>query len=233
MKQRTQHHDGRLCTWNRSRILLVQNPLMTQQTCPTWIHIPRLRVVSVTSSLAYSNLQSALAEYQRGITVLKYIVVKKLSDCKPDDPRLGFCGFLKVEVVQQVTRTMSFNLVIRIKRRNKQQQRYQHTISTSMAHTATYSQASNSCQYSLSHTQMQASQQQMLHTFTHVPQALPQQQHVQLQNSTFNRHLLSHMHQLNSRSMDRLHSIECSHIHHMPVMSAPQQLMQQQRNSTT
>ena len=60
----------------------------------------RSRVVSVTSSLAYSDLQAALAELQRGITELKDIVVKKFSDEKPDDPRLGFCDFLKVEVVQ-------------------------------------------------------------------------------------------------------------------------------------
>ena len=53
----------------------------------------------MTSSLADSNLQSALAESQRGITDLKD-VVKKLSDDKRNDPSLGFCDFLKVEVVQ-------------------------------------------------------------------------------------------------------------------------------------
>ena len=65
-------------------------------------YTPTLRScgVSVTSSLADSDLQSALAESQRWITELKDIVVKKLSDDKPDDPRLGFCDFLKVEVVQ-------------------------------------------------------------------------------------------------------------------------------------
>ena len=58
-------------------------------------------MVSVfTSSLAESDLQSALAESQRGITELKGIVAKKLSDDKPDNPRLDFCDFLKVEVVQ-------------------------------------------------------------------------------------------------------------------------------------
>ena len=43
------HPDGRLCRWNRSRTLLAQIALMTQQTCPTWIHIPLLldRVASV------------------------------------------------------------------------------------------------------------------------------------------------------------------------------------------
>ena len=35
---KSQHPDGRPCTWDLSRILLVQNPLMTQQTCPTRIH---------------------------------------------------------------------------------------------------------------------------------------------------------------------------------------------------
>ena len=65
-------------------------------------HTPTTRslAVSVTSSLADSDLQAALAESQRGITKLKDIVVKKFSDEKPDDPRLGFCDFLKVEVVQ-------------------------------------------------------------------------------------------------------------------------------------
>ena len=46
------------------------------------------------------KVQSALAEYQRGITELKDIVVKKFSDDKLEYPRLGFCDFLKVEVVQ-------------------------------------------------------------------------------------------------------------------------------------
>ena len=47
--ERAQHPDGRLCTWNRSRILLVQNPLVTQQICRTLIHISLLldRVASV------------------------------------------------------------------------------------------------------------------------------------------------------------------------------------------
>ena len=60
-------------------------------------HTPttRLRAVSVTSSLADSDLQAALAKSQRGITELKDIVVKKFED-KPDNSRLGFCNFLKV-----------------------------------------------------------------------------------------------------------------------------------------
>ena len=61
---------------------------------------PKSCGISVTSSLADSNLQSALVESQRGITELKDIVAKKLTDDKPDNPRLGFCDFLKVEVVQ-------------------------------------------------------------------------------------------------------------------------------------
>ena len=60
----------------------------------------RWRAVSVTSSLADSYLQSALEESQRGITESKDIVVKKFSDDKNDNPRLGFCVFLKVEGVQ-------------------------------------------------------------------------------------------------------------------------------------
>ena len=45
-------------------------------------HTPntRSRSVSITSSLADSNLQSAHAESQRELTELKDIVVKKLSD---------------------------------------------------------------------------------------------------------------------------------------------------------
>ena len=66
----------------------------------TYTPTTRSRAVSVTSSLANSDLQSALAESQREITELKDIVVKKLSDDKPDNPRMGFCEFLKVEVVQ-------------------------------------------------------------------------------------------------------------------------------------
>ena len=36
------HPDARPCMWNRHRILLIQNPLMTHQTHATWIHIPLL-----------------------------------------------------------------------------------------------------------------------------------------------------------------------------------------------
>ena len=61
---------------------------------------PRSSGVSVTSSLADSDFQSALVESQRGITELKDIVAKKLADDKADNPRLGFCGFLQVELVQ-------------------------------------------------------------------------------------------------------------------------------------
>ena len=82
-----------------------------------------LRAVSVTSSLADSNLKAALAESQRGITELKDIVVKKFGDKKPDDPRLGFCDFLKVvqltsnsyDEFQQET----VNLLMRLKCRDK------------------------------------------------------------------------------------------------------------------
>ena len=61
---------------------------------------PRSRRVSVTSSYAVSDLQSALTESHRGITELKDIVVKNLRDDKRENPRLGFCDFLKVELVQ-------------------------------------------------------------------------------------------------------------------------------------
>ena len=61
---------------------------------------PRSRGVSVTSCFADANFQSALMESLRGITELKDIVAKKLTDDKADTPRLGFCDFLKVKVVQ-------------------------------------------------------------------------------------------------------------------------------------
>ena len=132
----------------------------------------------MTSSLADSDLQSALAESQRGITDLKDIVVKKFSDEKPDDPRLGFCDFLKVvqltsnsyDKFQQET----FNLLMRLKHRDKQHQRYQQGFSMSMAQTITYSQASTSHHYPVSRTQIQAPHQ-LMPTFTQVPQGLPQQ----------------------------------------------------------
>ena len=117
----------------------------------TWILLDR--VLSVTSSLADSDLKSALAESQ-----LKDIVVKKFSDNKPDNPRLGFCDFLKVEVVQLTSGSYdefqqeTFNLSMRLKRRDKQQQRYQHRVSIIMAQTVTYSQASMSHHYRVSHT---------------------------------------------------------------------------------
>ena len=105
------------------------------------------------------DLKAALAKSQRGITELKDIVVKKFSDEKPDDPRLGFCDFLKVDVVQLTSDSYdeyqqeTFNLLIRIKCRDKQQQRYQHRMGMSMAQTVTYSQASMSHHYPVSHTQ--------------------------------------------------------------------------------
>ena len=57
------------------------------------------------SSLADSDLQSALTESQRGIAELKDIVVKQFGDDKPDNPRLGFCDFLRVEVVQLTSKS--------------------------------------------------------------------------------------------------------------------------------
>ena len=132
------------------------------------------------SSLANSELQGALAELKRGITKLKDIVVKKFED-KSDNPRLGFRDFLKVEVVQltgdshEKFQQETFNLM-RLKHRDKQQQRYQHGMGTSMAQTVIYSQALMSHHYPVSHTQMQAPHHQMQQTFTHVPQGLAQQQ---------------------------------------------------------
>ena len=128
----------------------------------------------MTSSLADSDLQAALVKSQRGITKLKDIVVKKFED-KPDNPRLGFCDFLKVEVVQLTSDSYdefqqeTFNLLMRLKCRDKQQQRYQQGMGTRMAQTVTYSQASTSHLYPVppSDTQMQTPHQQMQQTFTH------------------------------------------------------------------
>ena len=88
-------------------------------------HMPTTQshAVSVTSSLTDSDLQAALAKLQRGITELKDIVVKKFED-KPDNRRLGFCDFLKVEVVQLTSESYdefqqeTFNLLMRLKRRD-------------------------------------------------------------------------------------------------------------------
>ena len=115
---------------------------------------PRSCGISMTSSLADSDFQSALMESRRGITKLKDIVGKKLTD----NPRLGFCDFLKVEVVQLTSDSYDkfqqemFNLLMRLKRSDKQR-RYHHGMGKN---TAVYSQASN--QYPLCHTQMQAPQ---------------------------------------------------------------------------
>ena len=61
-------------------------------------------------------------------------MAKKLTDDTSDNPRLGFCDFLKMEVVQLTSDSYdefqpeTFNLVMRLKCRDKQQQRYQHEI---------------------------------------------------------------------------------------------------------
>ena len=157
---------GDSAQWNRSRILLVQNPA-DMSHLDTHTSTPRSRGISVTSSFADSDFQSALVESRRGITELKDIAAKKLTDDKADNPQLGFCDFLKVEVVQLTSDTNDefqqeiFNLLMRLKRSDKQQ-RYHHC-------TAAYSRASN--QYPVSDTQMQAPPQ--------VPQGHPQQQHLQ------------------------------------------------------
>ena len=91
---------------------------------------PRSRGVSVTSSFADSDFQSALVESRRGITELKDIVAKKLTDDKADNPRLGFCDFVKVEVVQLTSFNKTFNLLMRLKWSYKQQ-RYHHRMGMS------------------------------------------------------------------------------------------------------
>ena len=51
VQQRAQHPQGRQYTWNRSRILLIQNPHMTQETCRTWTHIRLLLDCVASASL--------------------------------------------------------------------------------------------------------------------------------------------------------------------------------------
>ena len=59
VQQRAQHPEGRLCTWNRSRILLVQNPQMTQQPADI-SHIE-------THTPTPRSLQSAVVESRKGL----------------------------------------------------------------------------------------------------------------------------------------------------------------------
>ena len=97
---------------------------------------PRSCGLSVTSSFPDSDFQSALVESWRGITELKDIVAKKLTDDKADNPHLGFCDSLKVEVVQLTSNSYdefqqeTFNLLIRLKRSEKLQ-RYHHRMGMS------------------------------------------------------------------------------------------------------
>ena len=226
--------------WETVHTELFQDTSRPESTCdpsdisPLDTHTStiRSRAVSVMSSLANSDLHSALAESQRGITELQDILVNKFGDDKPDNPRLGFFEFLKVEVVQLTSDSYdefqqeTFNLLMKLKRRDKQQQRYQHGISTSMAQTVTYSQASTSHHYPVSHTQMQAPHQQMQQTFTHVPQELSQQQ---LQHSqqhfqqTFTQPYAPTQQQIHGQAPQQSMQPQ----QHFQVMSAPQQPMQQ------
>ena len=182
VQQQAQHPQGGQCTWTRSRILLVQNPHMTQQTCRTWTHICLLLDHVASASLRALQIPTSNQlswNPREGITELKDIVAKKLTDDKADNPPLDFCDFLKVEVVQLTSDSYDefqqemFNLLMRLKRSDKQQT-YYHRMGMS---TTVSSQASN--HYPVSHTQMQAQPQQMPQTFTQVPLGHPQQQHSQ------------------------------------------------------
>ena len=101
------------------------HPVSTCDPSDIWHLDTHTHAVSVMSRLADSDLQIALAKSQRGITELKDIVVKTFKD-KPDNQRLGFCNFLKVEVVQLISDSYdefqqeTFNLLMRLKRRDKQ-----------------------------------------------------------------------------------------------------------------
>ena len=98
---------GSSSKWETVHIELFQDTSRPESTCDssdishldTYMPPTRSSAVSVMSSLADSNLQSALTECQRGITEIKDIVVKKFSEDKPNDPRLGFCDFLKAEAI--------------------------------------------------------------------------------------------------------------------------------------
>ena len=89
VQPRAKHPEGRQCTWNRSRILLVQNPHITQQTSHLDTHMPTPRLHRFVDS----NFQSALVESRREITELKDTVAKKLTDVKADNPRLASVTF--------------------------------------------------------------------------------------------------------------------------------------------
>ena len=136
-------------------------------------------------------------------------MVKKLTEDKPDNPRLGFCDFLKVEVVQLTSASYdkfqqeSFNLVMRLKPRDKQQQMYRHTIGMSMALTASILCLTPTCRpHSIRCNRH-------LHTYhKHFHSSIIYNIH----SSTFNRHLFRHMHQIYSRSMARLHSKACRYL---------------------
>ena len=122
----------------------------------------------------------------------------------------------------------TFNLLMRLNRRDKQQQRYQHGIDTSMVQTVTYSQASTSHHYPVSHIQMQTPHHQIQQTFTHVPHGLSQKQ-------------LQHSQQHFQQTFTQPHASAQQQIHrqapqqsmqpqqHLQVMSAPQQPVQQQQ----
>ena len=92
--------------------------------------------------------------------------------------------------------------------------------------TTAYSQASN--QYPVSRAQMQAPPQQMPQTFTQVPQRHPQQQHLQhshhFQQTFTQPHAPVHL-QIQGQGPN----LSMQSQQHMPAMSAPQQLIQQQQ----
>ena len=221
VQQRAHHPDGRLCTWNNSRILLVQSQLVTHQISRTWIHLdtPTTRscAVSVMSSLADSNLQSALAGSQTGITELKDIVVKTFSDDKPDNPRLGFCNFLKVDLVQLTSdsydmfqqETYAFNLLMRLKRMDKQQSYNTESARAWPRPSRTARPRCHTISLCLTHRYRPHLSRCSRHLHTYHKDF--HSSSYRIHSSTFNRHLLSRMHQLNSRSTGNLHSKACSH----------------------
>ena len=160
----------------------------------------------MTSSFADSDFQSALVESRRGITELKDIVAKRLTDDKADNPQLGFCEFLKVDVVQLTSDSYDefqqemFNLLMRLKWSDKQQS-YHNRMGTPPC--AARTQTNTQC-----HTSRCKPRRIRCHRHLHkYYKDIHSSSIYNIHSSTSNRHLHSHMHPRNSRSRARVHTI--------------------------
>ena len=185
-------------------------------------HTPttRSRGISVMSSLADFDLQAALAESQRRITELKDIVVKKFGDEKPDDPRLGFCDFLKVEVVQLTSDSYdefqqeTFNLLMRLEQAAAKvptRDGHKHDADRHLQPSLDVTPLP-----SVSHTDAGTTATDVTDFYTCNARAVTSAATAFRAAATaftaaISRHSLSRMDQLSSRSTDTLHSTVCSH----------------------